>query len=153
MKSFSPARALTALCLLGHNIFTASAIQLDATQPGKASFPTASIRRLQYVDQVRAVAKKVAGELVAMYANEGGVISGIPGLLTYPPYYWWEAGAMFGQLIDYWYFTGDDQYNDLVKEGIQFQVGELNNLVRHPATKFKPSSTAAECTSRTPHVC
>lgn len=25
----------------------------------------------------------------------------------------WESGAMFGSLIDYWYYTGDSTYNDV----------------------------------------
>lgn len=29
---------------------------------------------------------------------------------------------MFGSLIDYWYYTGDEQYNALVTEGLLFQV-------------------------------
>jgi hypothetical protein len=68
-----------------------------------------------------------------MYATVNGdhtkVISGIPGLLTYPPYYWWEAGAMFGQLIDYWYYTNDSTYNNMVRDGILFQIGDQMNLV------------------------
>lgn len=62
--------------------------------------------------------------------STGAVISGIPGLLTYPPYYWWEAGAMFGQMVDYWYYTGDDTYNDIVKAGMLFQVGNSRDFVR-----------------------
>jgi hypothetical protein len=69
---------------------------------------------------------------MALYADPktGNIISGIPGLLTYPPYYWWEAGAMFGQMVEYWYYTQDDTWNDMVRDGIEFQVGALNNLVR-----------------------
>jgi hypothetical protein len=63
------------------------------------------------------------------------VLSGIPGLLTYPPYYWWEAGAMFGSLIEYWYYTGDDTYNELVKDGILWQIGEGWDLM--PANQSK----------------
>ena len=73
---------------------------------------------------------------MAQYAtvppNGGGeatIVSGIPGLLTYPPYYWWEAGAMFGQMIDYWYYTNDSTYNNLVRDGILHQVGDTYNLV------------------------
>ncbi|KAH7112822.1 glycosyl hydrolase-like protein [Dendryphion nanum] len=102
-------KALFFIC----NIFTASTLQLDPKNPA----------------QVRDVAGKVAKELVSMYAVEGQIVSGIPGLLIYPPYYWWEAGAMFGQLIDYWYYTGDSQYNELVKAGILHQIGDLANLM------------------------
>jgi mannan endo-1,6-alpha-mannosidase len=57
-----------------------------------------------------------------------GNISGewnVPGLLPVPPngYYWWEAGAMWGTMIDYWYITGDTSYNDVVEQALLFQVG------------------------------
>ena len=45
-----------------------------------------------------------------------------PGTLD--PYYWWEAGALFGTLIEYWYYTGDTTYNQLVTDGMLFQVGK-----------------------------
>ena len=45
-----------------------------------------------------------------------------PGTLP-EPYYWWECGAMFGSLIDYFAYTGDIQYNRLVTQGMQHQVG------------------------------
>jgi len=32
----------------------------------------------------------------------GNLTGGTPGMLP-GPYYWWEAGAMWGSLIDYWY--------------------------------------------------
>ena len=69
---------------------------------------------------------------MAYYATNanGTILSGIPGLLTYPPYYWWEAGAMFGQMIEYWYYTNDTTYNDLVTAGLLFQVGPQANYVR-----------------------
>ena len=47
----------------------------------------------------------------------------VPGNLP-DPYYWWEAGAMFGAFIDYWYYTGDDQYNNITMQAMQHQIGE-----------------------------
>jgi mannan endo-1,6-alpha-mannosidase len=64
--------------------------------------------------------------------NESG---GIPGVLPGPPpnppwgYYWWESGAMWGALIDYWHYTGDSSYNDVAEAGIQFQTGNDNNMM------------------------
>ncbi|KAF2680509.1 glycoside hydrolase family 76 protein [Lentithecium fluviatile CBS 122367] len=108
MRVSGAAQAWSVLTLLSA-IFSSSvlAIQLDPTTP----------------DSVRTTAKHVAEVLVSMYKNPqtGALHSGIPGLLQYPPYYWWEAGAMFGQLIDYWYYTGDSTYNDMVKEAILHQ--------------------------------
>jgi mannan endo-1,6-alpha-mannosidase len=31
---------------------------------------------------------------------------------------------MFGGLVDYWYYTGDDQYNDITAQALEFQVGD-----------------------------
>jgi mannan endo-1,6-alpha-mannosidase len=39
------------------------------------------------------------------------------------PYFWWQAGAFWGEVIEYWSYTGDSQYNDLVTQALQFQVG------------------------------
>lgn len=34
-----------------------------------------------------------------------------------------------GALIDYWYYTGDDTYNELTTEGLLFQVGPKNDYM------------------------
>lgn len=52
----------------------------------------------------------------------GNDTGGIPGNLV-PPYYWWEAGAMMMSLVDYWYYTGDSQYNNLTAQAMLWQVG------------------------------
>ncbi|KAL5359001.1 glycosyl hydrolase family 76-domain-containing protein [Aspergillus floccosus] len=52
--------------------------------------------------------------------NESGEI---PGKL---PDTWWEGGAMFMTLIEYWHFTGDATYNDEVTVGMQWQAGDGN---------------------------
>lgn len=36
---------------------------------------------------------------------------------------------MFGTLLDYWHYTGDDQYNEMVREGLIHQFGEHLDLV------------------------
>lgn len=46
-----------------------------------------------------------------------------PGMFV-SPYYWWEAGAAWNSMLDYWYYTGDDQYNEIVKRSLLFQVGD-----------------------------
>lgn len=45
-----------------------------------------------------------------------------PGMFVYP-YYWWEAGAAWGSMVDYWFYTGDTTYNDVLKSSLLFQVG------------------------------
>lgn len=59
---------------------------------------------------------------------KGNTSGNTPGLLP-QPYYWWEAGAMFGALIDYWYYTGDSTYNDIVTEAMLFQTGSKNDFM------------------------
>ena len=56
------------------------------------------------------------------------------GLLP-DPYYWWEAGAMFGQMIEYWFYTGDTSYNDVVTAGILAQIGPQSDFMPPNQTK------------------
>ncbi|ORY67662.1 family 76 glycoside hydrolase, partial [Pseudomassariella vexata] len=51
-----------------------------------------------------------------------------PGLLP-QPYYWWEGGAFFGAMIDYWYYTGDATYNKVTEDALLFQVGPFNDYM------------------------
>lgn len=48
---------------------------------------------------------------------------------------WWEAGAVFGSLIDYWYYTGDDQYNSITTAAMLHQTGTDNDFM--PANQTK----------------
>jgi mannan endo-1,6-alpha-mannosidase len=64
----------------------------------------------------------------------GNTPGNTPGLLP-NPYYWWEAGAMWGALIDYWYLTGDAQWNDIITQAMLFQVGTNNDFMPNNQTK------------------
>ncbi|VVT57598.1 uncharacterized protein SAPINGB_P005775 [Magnusiomyces paraingens] len=46
-----------------------------------------------------------------------------PGMFS-SPYYWWEAGAAWNSMLDYWFYTGDETYNDVLKRSLLFQVGD-----------------------------
>lgn len=68
-----------------------------------------------------------------MLEYKGNLSGQTPGLLPGPPptplvlnagYFWWEAGAMFGSLLDYWYYTGDDSYNAVIKQALIHQSGD-----------------------------
>lgn len=41
----------------------------------------------------------------------------------------WEAGAMFGTIIDYWAFTGDDSYNNITYQAMQHQMGDDDDFM------------------------
>lgn len=62
------------------------------------------------------------------HGNETGQI---PGKL---PDTWWEGGAMFMTLIQYWYFTGDTTYNDQVNQGMQWQAGNDDYMPKNWST-------------------
>lgn len=55
--------------------------------------------------------------------------------------YWWTAGAVWAGLLDYWQYTGDVQYIDLVQQALLAQAGpesdymplnQTKTEVRHP---------------------
>lgn len=59
-----------------------------------------------------------------------------PGILPGPPpdgdYYWWQGGALWGTMIDYWHFTGDKTYNEMTKYAMVFQAGSPQNCYMPP---------------------
>ncbi|KAI0846986.1 glycoside hydrolase family 76 protein [Daldinia vernicosa] len=77
-------------------------------------------------DSIKNAAKQVAYDLMTYY--DGNETGHVPGILPGPPpdgdYYWWQGGALWGTMIDYWHYTGDDTYNDVTFQAMQFQVGE-----------------------------
>lgn len=73
------------------------------------------------LDSLRKAAKDVAKNMMTYYSgmNPGDNPGNLPD-----PYYWWEAGAMFNALIDYWFYTGDDTWNDITIQGMLWQAGD-----------------------------
>lgn len=65
-----------------------------------------------------------------------------PGNLP-DPYYWWEAGAMFNALIDYWYFTGDDTWNDITTQGLLWQAGDTGAFMPNNQSKTEGNDDQA----------
>ncbi len=55
--------------------------------------------------------------------------SGERGILTLVGGSGWEAGALMGSLVDYWYYTGDTRWNAVAEEGLLFQVGPNNDYM------------------------
>lgn len=106
MRPHHPALAAATTLLL--STLTTTALRVDFTNP----------------TSIKSAAKELASGLNFWYTGgiPGQIVTGIPGLLP-QPYFWWEAGAMFGTLMDYWYYTGDNQFNDIVTQGMLFQVG------------------------------
>ena len=72
-------------------------------------------------ESIKSVARTTADTMMRWYFGNTTRPYAIPGLLP-GPYYWWEAGAMFGSLIDYWYYTGDPSYNEVTTQALLHQV-------------------------------
>jgi hypothetical protein len=54
-------------------------------------------------DSMATIAGSMVEDMMSFYT--GNDLGGVPGLLP-KPYYWWEAGALMGSLVDYWYVPG-----------------------------------------------
>ncbi|KAH9909965.1 glycoside hydrolase family 76 protein [Xylariomycetidae sp. FL2044] len=72
-------------------------------------------------DSIREAASTAAFGLLKYYT--GNNTGDVPGNLP-DPYFWWEAGAMFGAMVDYWFYTGDDTYNAVTLQAMLHQVGD-----------------------------
>ncbi|XBW37084.1 hypothetical protein QEN19_002664 [Hanseniaspora menglaensis] len=45
------------------------------------------------------------------------------------PYYWWEAGGVWGAMIDYWFITGNDTFVNLTQQSLLYQAGDDWNYI------------------------
>ncbi|KAI8623817.1 glycoside hydrolase family 76 protein [Xylariaceae sp. FL1651] len=72
-------------------------------------------------DSIKQASSTVAYGLLKYYT--GNNTGDTPGNLP-DPYFWWEAGAMFGTMIDYWFYTGDESYIDVTTQAMLHQVGD-----------------------------
>ncbi|KAK6454617.1 defective cell wall [Scheffersomyces xylosifermentans] len=59
---------------------------------------------------------------------DGNRYGGTVGMFVWP-YYWWEAGGVWGSLIDYTYFTKNETLVPIIKEALLYQTGDDNNYI------------------------
>jgi mannan endo-1,6-alpha-mannosidase len=103
------------------------------TSPGWVSLRDILVYLLiNLIDSIKEAASTIAYDLMSYYT--GNNTGDVPGCLP-EPYYWWEAGAMFGAMIDYWHYTGDTTYNDVTSEALLFQVGPYQDYMPPNQTK------------------
>ncbi|KAF2667809.1 mannan endo-1,6-alpha-mannosidase DCW1-like protein [Microthyrium microscopicum] len=85
---------------------------------------------------VRNAAATTAFGMMKYYSNNASDTPvDLKGLLPYPPYYWWESGAMWGAMVDYHAYTGDISYLTATINGLISQVGPNNDYIV-PAHNF-----------------
>ncbi|GAP93199.2 putative glycosyl hydrolase family 76 [Rosellinia necatrix] len=83
-------------------------------------------------NSIKQGASTIAYGLLKFYT--GNNTGDTPGNLP-DPYFWWEAGAMFGTMIDYWLYTGDESYVDVTMQAMVHQVGEDRDYMPRNQTR------------------
>lgn len=80
-------------------------------------------------DSIRTAASTIAYDMMSLYTtNATGTPPTAVGTLP-APLYWWEAGAVWGGLIDYATYSNDTSYNPTVTQALLAQVGPDNNYM------------------------
>lgn len=90
------------------------------------------------LDSVKSAASTIAFDMMKYYTGNVSGQWNIPGILPPPEvggYYWWQAGAMWNSMINYWHITGDTSYNNVVSEALLFQVGPQSDYMPPNQTK------------------
>ncbi|KAJ5579544.1 CAZyme family GH76 [Penicillium hispanicum] len=125
--------------LVGHTSRPSWAGLLTVAMMGPWTVQAVSLD-VESADSIKKAAKAVATNMMGYYTgmNPGDNPGNLPD-----PYYWWEAGAMFNALIDYWYFTGDDQWNDITIQGMLWQAGENGAFMPNNQTKTEGNDDQA----------
>ncbi|KAK8183956.1 glycosyl hydrolase family 76-domain-containing protein [Phyllosticta citribraziliensis] len=79
---------------------------------------------------IKAAANTAAKGIISSYTfGAAGTAEYLVG--TWPkPIYWWEAGAVWGGMVDYRAYTGDAQYNQLIQRAFEAQAGPENSFTR-----------------------
>ncbi|KAK3353787.1 putative dfg5 protein [Lasiosphaeria hispida] len=89
---------------------------------------------LQSPASIKTAAKAIAANLMTYY--HGLEPGQTPGILPGPPpngdYYWWEGGALWGTMVDYWHYTNETEYNFETEHSLTFQANSPQNNYMPP---------------------
>ena len=86
-------------------------------------------------NSIKAAAKTVTGDIMTLYNSNDKDNIGI----FEAPYSWWESGAVWDAFVDYWFLTGDSQYNDQVSSSLLSQASPDFNFLPSNQTKDEVS--------------
>lgn len=81
----------------------------------------------KFSDAIRDAAGIIAYGVQSLY--NGNRTGGVVGKFPFPPYYWWQSGATWGAMVNYWHFTGDNSYVNVTHEALVSQIGPTNNFI------------------------
>ncbi|KAK3046742.1 hypothetical protein LTR09_011825 [Extremus antarcticus] len=83
----------------------------------------------QDVDSIKKASGELAYGLMSFYKNNQSSTP-IADVGTLPdPLYWWEAGAVWGAMVDYTAYTEDTSYVATVQQALLAQVGPHSNFM------------------------
>lgn len=83
-------------------------------------------------ESIKSTAATIAYGMMSYYT--GNNTGDNPGNLP-SPYYWWEAGALFGTMVDYWYYTNDTSYVTVTVQALISQIGDDDDYMPTNQTK------------------
>ncbi|TKA50067.1 hypothetical protein B0A55_12886, partial [Friedmanniomyces simplex] len=78
---------------------------------------------------IRNASATLAYGLMSWYQNNQSSTA-LTAIGTLPaPLYWWEAGAVWGGMVDYWAYTNDTSYVHTVQQALLAQVGPKDDYM------------------------
>ncbi|ODV85600.1 glycoside hydrolase family 76 protein [[Candida] arabinofermentans NRRL YB-2248] len=77
-------------------------------------------------DSICSAATLITNGIMDYY--EGIRYGGVVGMFQ-APYYWWEAGEVFGGMLDTWYFCQNDTYEKILYDALIAQKGDDNDYI------------------------
>ncbi|KAL0933166.1 mannan endo-1,6-alpha-mannosidase DCW1-like protein [Colletotrichum truncatum] len=118
-------------------IFKSALAATAAAVAMAAPFTEPSTLDINNPDSIKAVAGSLAFGAMSYYK---GNVSGDPKMVgdLQDPYYWWQAGALWGAMLDYYHYTGDSSYNDVLTQALTAKVNT------GPKFDFMPPEHASE---------
>lgn len=96
---------------------------------------------INHLVSIKNAASTVAYGLMKYYDGNG--TNGLLGLMP-KPYHWWEAGGVWGGLIDYWHLTSDTTYNDVVSQALLSQASATRDFMTPAQIKEELCNIAVE---------
>ena len=81
-------------------------------------------------ESIRNTTETLAYNLMSYYRNNQTDTTAIDvGTFPLEPWYWWEAGAIWGGMVDYWAYTNDSSYNPTIAQALLAQMGPDDNYM------------------------